>query len=145
MTADGDDARSLLRRTAAWAWARDEVDTGSTPETLRYTAVMYAVTLGLIVAAGVGMAALGYRTSAFAVLLFGLWFTAFIGAMNVGWEFLKLRAARRPTPEPTGPRRELAPDLRLAEDTKIGFVVTVLALVVLFASFELARWLIGVI
>lgn len=149
MSANGGDQHSLLRRTAEWAWARDEVDPGSTPETLRYTVVMYTVTLGLIVAAGVVFVALGYRTSAFAVLLFGIWFTTFVGAMNVGWEFLKLRSARRrarrSAPEPTGPERELAVTIRLAEDTKIGFLVTVLALVVLFVSFELAQWLVDVL
>lgn len=46
-------------------------------------------------------------------------------------------------PPDDGHGRELAPDFSLAEDTKIGFVVSVLALLVLFLSVELARWPIG--
>lgn len=147
MTSDGADDPSFAKRLAAWAWERDEVGQAATRETLKYTAVMYVVTLGLIVLAGGLLAVLGYRTAALGTLVFGIWFTAFIGAINIGWELLQYRSKRRreasPDPLADGPERELAPDFSLDEDTKIGFVVTVLALVVLFVSFELARWLIG--
>lgn len=144
-----DRTAALLKRTAVWAWQRDEVGVEATRETLRHTVVLYAVALVVIVASGAGLAAFGHPAAGFAVLLFGIWFTAFIGAINIGWEFLKLRANRRraeaPAVEPAGPTRELAPGFELAEDTKIGFVVTVLALLVLFVAFELARWLVGVL
>lgn len=147
MTSKGGDGSSLLKRTAKWAWERDETDQPATRETLEYTVVLYVVALALIVLAGGLFAALGYRTSAVATLIFGIWFTAFIGAINIGWELLKYRSTRRRAESPDvsddGPQRELAPDFSIDEDTKIGFVVTVLALVVLFVSFELARWVIG--
>lgn len=147
MTSNGADGRSLLERTARWAWQRDEVGQAATRETLQYTVVMYVVALALIVVAGGLLSALGYRTAAVGILIFGISFTAFIGAINIGWELLQYRVERRRArssdPPADGPQRELAPDLRIAEDTKIGFVVTVLALVTLFVSAELARWLIG--
>lgn len=147
MTSKGADGPSLLERTARWAWERDEVGQAATRETLQYTVVMYVVALALIALAGGLLAALGYRTAAVGTLVFGLWFTAFIGAINIGWEWLQYRSKRgqaaSPDPPDDGPQRELAPDFAVAEDTKIGFVVTLLALVTLFVSFELARWLIG--
>lgn len=143
---DPDDA-SLLRRMARWAWERDEVDPGTTTETLLYTVAMYGVTLLLITLAGVGLAAFGHRSTAFALLLFGISFTAFIGVVNIGWELLQLRGTwhRAAGPSAAGPQRELAPDIRVAQDTKIGFLVTLVGLVVLYVAFELARWLSGVV
>jgi hypothetical protein len=132
-----------------WAWERDEVGQAATTETLQYTVFMYVVALTLVVITGGLLAVLGYRTAAVGTLIFGIWFTAFIGSINIGWELLQYRSERRRAESPDspddGPQRELAPDFSLDEDTKIGFVVTVLALVVLFVSFELARWLIGLI
>lgn len=147
--ADDDDGPSLLRRTAAWAWARDEVGEEATAETVRYTGVMYLLAIVIITLVGALLAAFGYETLAFALLLFGIFFVAFIGAINVSWEFLKYRSARRRAAgivsESTGPDRELSVDIQLAEDTKIGFLVTVVGLVVLYAAFELARWFTGLV
>lgn len=147
MTSEGADDPSFVKRLATWAWERDEVGQAATRETLQYTVVMYVVTLTLIVLAGGLLAVLGYRTAAVGILIFGIWFTAFVGAINIGWELLQYRSTRRraesPDPPDDGPKRELAPDFSIDEDTKIGFVVTVLGLIVLFVSFELARWLIG--
>lgn len=147
MSSDGADDPSFARRLAAWAWTRDEVGEAVTEETIQYTVVMYVVALALIVLAGGLLAELGYRTVAVGTLVFGIWFTAFIGAINIGWELLQYRSSRRqvtPPDSPTdGPERELAPDFSFDEDTKIAFVVTVMALVVQFVAFEVARWLIG--
>lgn len=146
MTSTGPDG-SLLQRTARWAWQRDETGSQTTRETVQYTVVLYAVTLAIVVFVGGLLSALGYRTFAIGILVFGVWFTTFIGAINIGWELLKYRSERRsaeaPEAESEGSQRELAPDFTVSEDTKIGFIVTVLALVALFVSFELARWLIG--
>ena len=139
-------SRSLLERTIRWAWTRDEVNPPTNEETLRYTITMYVVALALIVATGVVLSQLGYGTLSFSLLLFGIWFTTFIGVVNIGWEWLRYRYERReaesPT-EPTGPRRELAPDIRIDPDTKIGFLVTIVAIASLLISFEVALFIIA--
>lgn len=147
MTPKGADNPSLLERTARWAWKRDEVGPAATRETLRYTVVMYVLAFALVLGSGGILSAIGYRTAAVGMFIFGIWFTAFIGTINIGWELLRYRSDQGPSASADaseeGPTRELAPDLSIDEDTKIGFVVTVLALVALFVSFELAQWLIG--
>lgn len=147
MTSNGPERPSLVRRTVAWAWTRDEVAAETTRATVLYTVVMYATALLLIILTGVLLTVSGYETTGFGFLLFGIMFTSFIGAVNVGWELLKYRSVVRSgvvdEPPDVGPQRELAPDFQLAEDTKIGFLVTVAGLVVLVGSFELARWLTG--
>ena len=139
------DARSLLERTLRWAWTRDEVNPPTTRETLRYTVTMYVVTLGLIIATGVTLAQLGYGTFSFSLLLFGIWFTTFVGVVNIGWEWLRyrreVREAESPT-EPSEPTRELAPDITIHPDTKIGFIVTVAGILSLMASFQVALFII---
>lgn len=146
MTPNDPDDASLIKRTVAWAWSRDEVGAEATRATVLYTAVMYAVALVLITLTGVLFTVAGYTAAGFGFLLFGIGFTSFIGSINIGWELLKYRSATRAydsdeSPD-DGPQRELAPDLRLAEDTKIGFVLTVVGLIVLVLSFEVAKWLI---
>lgn len=146
MTPNDPDGASLIKRTVAWAWTRDEVGAEVTRATVLYTVVMYVVALVLITLTGVLFTVAGYETTGFGFLLFGIAFTSFIGAINIGWELLKYRSdagSDDPDASPDdGPQRELAPDLRLAEDTKIGFVLTVAGLVVLVVSFEIAKWLI---
>lgn len=139
-------SKSLLERTLRWAWTRDEVNPPTNEETLRYTVTMYVVVLALIVATGAVLSQLGYGTFSFSLLLFGIWFTTFIGAINIGWEWLRLRYERREAESPTeraGPQRELAPDIRIDPDTKIGFVVTVVGILSLIVSFEVALFIIA--
>jgi hypothetical protein len=140
------DSKSLLQRTLRWAWTRDEVNPPTTRETLRYTVTMYVVTLGLIIVTGVVLSQLGYGTLSFSLLLFGIWFTTFIGVVNIGWEWMRyryeVREAESPT-EPSGPQRELAPDIRIDPDTKIGFIVTVAGILSLMVSFQVALYIIG--
>lgn len=146
VTSNGPRGASLVRRTVAWAWTRDEVAAETTRATVLYTVVMYATALLLITLTGVLLTVSGYETTGFGFLLFGIGFTSFIGAINIGWELLKYRSDSRDEadePPDDGPQRALAPDLRLAEDTKIGFVLTVVGLVVLVVSFEVAQWLIA--
>lgn len=147
MTSNDPDGASFMRRTVAWAWTRDEVGAVATRETVLYTVAMYVVALLLVVLTGVLFTVAGYEATGFGFLLFGIGFTSFIGSINIGWELLKYRSDTRPD-EPRaspddGPRRELAPDLRLADDTKFGFVLTVAGLVVLVVSFEVAKWLVA--
>lgn len=146
MTSNDPDGASFIRRTVAWAWTRDEVGAETTRATVLYTAVMYVVALVLITLTGVLFTVSGYETTGFGFLLFGIAFTSFIGSINIGWELLKYRSTTRAdeadgVPD-DGPQRELAPDLRLADDTKFGFVLTVAGLVVLVLSFEVAKWLV---
>lgn len=135
-------AMALLRRTAEWAWERDEVDRPSSKRTVRFTAVLYVVALVAIVLAGGVLSAAGHRGIGGPLLVFGIWFTGFAGSVNVSWEWLKYRSERRDAAasgrEREAPERELAPDIRIADDTKIGFVVTLVGLCAMYLSFELA-------
>lgn len=142
MTPNDPDDTSLIKRTVAWAWTRDEVGAEATRATVLYTVVIYVVALALITLTGVLFTVAGYVTTGFGFLLFGIAFTSFIGAINIGWELLKYRSDDLDASPDDGPQRELAPDLRLADDTKYGFVLTVAGLVVLVVSFEIATWLI---
>lgn len=138
-------AVGLVRRAVRWAWVRDEVQATSTREKVLYFVVLYAVWFGLLVAAGLGLGLAGYGDAAAAVWFFGVWFSAFMAAVDIAWEGLRYVADRRDDridgPDRDGPTRELAPTVRVDRDTWIGFVVTVVALVVLVASIELARLL----
>jgi hypothetical protein len=107
-----------------------------------YTVVLYVVALFVIVLGTIALALLGYGDIATMLWLFGILFTAFIGAINVGWEVMKYWLARReahagPAPEPE-PKPELAVEFEFAEDTIIGFVVTLFALLVLYGAVFLA-------
>lgn len=134
--------KGLLRRTIRWAWERDEVGQPSTKQTVKYTAIMYGLAVALAILSGVALAVTGYPTVATALLTFGIWILVIFGTINVGWEWIAYRLSRRagdrPEREHQGPTRELAPDIRIADETKVGFVVTVAALVALVVSYELA-------
>lgn len=139
------DATSLLRRTLRWAWTREEAHTRSTKATLRYTATLYMVALALIIATGVVLSQLGYSTLSFSLLLFGIWFTTFMGIVNVGWEWMQYRQEAKevePPTEPAGPQRELAPDLRLDPEIRTGFIATVAGLLSLMVSYRFALFII---
>lgn len=138
--------KTLLQRTLRWAWERDEAGQPATRETIRHTVTMYVVGLVLIVVTGVVLSQLGYGTFSSSLLLFGIWFTTFIGVVNVSWEWLQYRHEAREqaaSTEPTGPQRELAPDIRIDPDTKIGFLVTLAGILSLVVSFEVALFLVG--
>lgn len=140
------DSKSLLQRTLRWAWTRDEVNPPTTRETLRHTVTMYVVVLAIIIATGAVLSRFGYGTFSFSLLLFGIWFTTFIGVVNIGWEWMRyrheVREAESPT-EPTEPKRELAPDISIDPDTKIGFIVTIGGILSLMVSFQVALFIIG--
>ncbi|MFB6361320.1 MAG: hypothetical protein ABEH59_08365 [Halobacteriales archaeon] len=132
-------AKSLLERTARWAWTRDETRDETTAETIRYTVTLYSVAFGLTLTAGMLLWVYGNQALGFSILIFGTWFTAFMGAVNIGWELLKFRAENRePSTEEQGPERELAPDYTVKDDTVIGFVVTVFGIVALILAYQLA-------
>jgi hypothetical protein len=132
-------AKSILKRTARWAWTRDETGKPATMRTIGYTITLYTVAFVLTIAAGVLLWLYGNQAAGFSILIFGTWFTAFMGAVNIGWELLQFRAENREPPaESEGPDRELAPDITVEDDTIIGFIVTVFGLVALILAYELA-------
>lgn len=138
-------AKSMLERTAAWAWNRDETGREATRQTVIYTVTMYSVALGLTLAVGIGLSVYGNRAAGFSLLIFGTWFTAFMGSVNIVWEWLKYREQNRENTkqEDTGPERELAPDFSIKPDTWIGFVVTIIALITLVLAYQLSVYIIG--
>lgn len=140
-----DAALAALGRTARWAWVRDEVDQTTSKDKILFTVVMYTAVLGLFVLAGGVLIRFQYRAVAFGFWVFGISFTGFLGTVNVAWEVMKFRGARRDAlarerTDPS-PGRQFAPGLRVSRDTKIGFVATVLGLVVLTVSFRVAALL----
>lgn len=139
-------SKSLVARAVEWAWERDEGGQPSTRQTVRYTLTLYTLMLVAIVLAGGGLLVTGHRTAASMLLVFGIWFTAFMGAINVCWEWLKYRSRVRAESNPaapTGPSRELASDITIQPDTKIGFIVTIVGIATLFVSFEIALFLVS--
>lgn len=139
-------SKSLIDRTIEWAWERDEVGQPSTRQTVAYTITLYVIALSLIVVSGVVLSYLGFEAAAFSLLIFGIWFTAFMGVVNIGWEWLKYRSDDRRSGRsqaPTGPERELAPDIKIDVDTKIGFIVTVAGLLSLLLSFQVALFIVS--
>ncbi len=135
-------AKSLLERTARWAWTRDETGKPATMRTIGYTITLYTVAFLLTIAGGVLLWLYGNQAAGFSILIFGTWFTAFMGAVNIGWELLQFRAENRePAEQDEGPDRELAPDITVEDDTIIGFVVTVFGIVALILAYELAIYI----
>lgn len=131
----------LYRETIRWAWLRDEVQETATREKVLYFVVLYGSWFVVMLGVGLALQAGGYASAAEGVWFFGIWFSAFMAAIDVAWEGLGYLLERRderagPRPEPDS-RRELGRDLRPARDTWVGFVVTVVALVMLFLSYEL--------
>lgn len=136
----------LVARTARWAWERDEVGEPSTRQTVQYTVLMYSVALGLTVVSGAGLAAIGHPEFATALLMFGIWVFVIFGMIGAGWEWIAYRRSQRPPqPERAGPQRELAPDIQIAADTKIGFVVSIGAIIALVLSYEVALLVISLV
>lgn len=131
--------RSILGRTARWAWTRDETDRTVTRETVINTTSMYAVTfLGMIVL-GFVVARVGYTTAGVMVWIFGLAYTAFIGSMEIAWELLEyLDDPESESGSTEQPGRELSPGVSISNDVKFGFIVTVIALVTLLTTIHLA-------
>lgn len=140
-----DSALCVLGRTARWAWVRDEVDQTTSKDKILFTVVMYAGVLALFVLAGGVLIRFQYRAVAFGFWVFGISFTGFLGSVNIAWEVMKYRDARRDarSDERTdaSPPRQFAPGIRASRETKIGFVATVLGLVVLVVSFQVAALL----
>lgn len=137
-----DEVVAALVRAARWAWTRDEVDQQSTATRVLFIVLSYGGLLVLVLLAGGVLARYGLRTAAFGLWLFGISFTAFVGSVNVAWEVLSYwyerRESRADGRVDRGPQRELAPGLHLARDTKIGFLATVLGLLVLVGAFRIA-------
>lgn len=131
--------RSILERTVRWAWTRDETDRSVTRETVVNTIAMYAVTfLGMIVL-GFVVARAGYTTAGVMVWIFGTAYSAFIGSMEIAWELLEyLDESEGESAATEQQARELSPGVTISNDVKFGFIVTVIALVTLLTTIQVA-------
>lgn len=141
-------AKSRLERTAAWAWNRDETGRQVTKQTVGYTVIMYSLAFAVTVTIGVVLSVYGYRGVGLSLLIFGTWFTGFMGSVNIVWEWLKYREQNRDKStdrQETGPDRELAPEFSVRPDTWIGFIVTIIALISLVLAYQLSFYIIKLI
>lgn len=136
---------ALCKRAAHWAWTRDEVDQETSRDRVLFISVMYVTVFVLVLVAGAVSLQFGHRSAGLGFWYFGLTFTGFIGAVAISWELLRYRSDRRTdrTPARAGPDRDLAPDLHVSRDTKIGFIVTLCGLAALLGAFQLARLLVS--
>mgnify|MGYP000480611024 CR=1 FL=1 len=138
---------SAFRRMARWAWERDEVEQTVTRETVVFRLLQYGLLLGVSLAAGGVLWALGRRDTAVTVWVVWVAFTVFFGTISIGWDALTLVSKRRERTraEQEAPDRreaskpELAPEISVARDTKISFAVTLVVLAMIIAVTLVAR------
>lgn len=108
---------------------RPEIGQTVTLGHVKRMAVLYS---GLFVAAlGIGWAlwVTGSEGLALTVWLFGNGFTAFMGVLTVTWDLFEYLEDRRPEPSGGGTTdRELAPEVGLSRDTRIGIRVMLVLL-----------------
>jgi len=147
---------TAFRRMARWAWERDEVDQTVTTETVLFRVLQYGLLFGVSVAVGGVLWVLGRRDTAMVVWLVWIVFTVFFGTIAVGWDLLVVVSNRRERqragekrgqsgpvrPELTvagGSEPEFAPDISVARDTKISFVVTLLVLTLIVVATVVAE------
>lgn len=126
---------SLLRATVRWAWIRDETAHTASRRTVAFTATLYGLAFVVFTIAGWILWQVDRPFPARAFWLFGGGFTAFAGAIAVAWEAMEYLSRRRDRQRPDrvpNPNRELSPNITISTDIKIGFVVTIIALAVLF-------------
>ena len=108
---------------------RPEVGQTVTLGHVRRMALLYS---GLFVAAlGIGWTlwVTGSEGLALTVWLFGNGFTAFMGVLTVTWDLFEYLEDRQPEPSRGGtPDRELAPEIGLSRDMRIGLRVLLVLL-----------------
>lgn len=133
---------SLIRETLRWAWLRDEVQETSSAKKVVYFVVLYGGWFALMLGAGLVLQLAGYAEAASGVWFFGVGFSAFMASIDIAWEavsyFIEHRGQDAAPAAAAGPGRELAPDFRLARDTWVGFIVTVVALLLLLGLIQVA-------
>lgn len=139
-----DSLLDVCKRAIHWVWTRDEVDQDTSRDRVLFMAVLYGTFFALVLLAGGVLLRLGRPTVAIGFWYFGIPFSAFVGAVAISWEALRLRYDRRSTGagRRSKPERDLAPDLALSRDTKIGFVVTFIGLAALLVGLQLTRLLV---
>lgn len=115
----GDDGKTL----------RQEVDQTVTLGHVKRTGALYALLFGVTLALGSVLWVQGARGLALVVWLFGTGFTAFVGIVTVCWDLFEYLDDRRDEPRATA-ERELAPDLSLSQDVRIGAKVLLVLLAV---------------
>lgn len=134
-------ALNLLRATLRWGWTREEVDQTISAEQFVFSAVLYGGMAVVSVVAGAVLWLQGDEETAIVAWIVLLGLTGMFGTIALGWTGLVLvtdRMRGEEAPDP-GPRRDLAPDLTVARDTKISFVVTVILLALLAGVVFVAR------
>lgn len=125
----------FLRETVRWAWIQDETDHTASRQSIAFTATLYVVAFIAFLTVGGLFWRFERPLLAHTFWIFGGGFASFAGAIAVGWEVMnyldrtRTSAQVEPPPQPT---RELAPNFRLSNDIKFGFVVTIVAFVALF-------------
>lgn len=138
---------AILGETLRWAWSRDEVHQPTTRRKVLYFVILYGGWFVIMTALGIILELSGHPAAASGVWFFGFWFSAFIASIDIAWEsityLLERRDERVEVKPESGPTRELARDLRPVRDTWVGFVVTVIALAVLIATWYLALAIAG--
>jgi len=126
---------TFLRETLRWAWIQDETGHTASRRSIVFTATLYVTAFVTFLIVGVIFWRFDRPLLAQTFWIFGGGFASFAGAIAVGWEvmnYLDRTRAEDQVPSPKGPTRELAPNFRLSNDTKFGFVVTIVAFVALF-------------
>ncbi len=135
--------KDLLDETLHWAWTRDESHQPNNLRKVLYFLVLYGGWFILMILVGLALEFGGYPDAASGLWLFGIGFSAFMAAVDMTWEFSKhlLRNQSEGGVIEIGSNRELGPHIRVAADTWIGFIVTVVALLVLLIAYQLVGFL----
>lgn len=135
---------SLLSRCVEalrWVWTNDETSQPASIHKIVFTTVLYGTLLALILVVGAVLMYAERRTFALTLWFFGIAISSFLGTVNVAWDVLNYWSERREERSADlasdGPDRELSPNVQVADDTKFGFVVTVLGLIALVVSIRL--------
>lgn len=106
-----------------------------------FSAVLYGGMAVLSVMAGAVLWVQGDPETAIAAWIVLLGLTGLFGTIALGWTGLVLvtdRMRGEEAPDP-GPQRDLEPNLTVARDTKISFVVTIILLALLAGVVFVAR------
>lgn len=132
----------LYRRTLRWTWTRREVQETTSREKVTYFVVLYGSWFVVMIGIALALGTAGFTDAASAIWIFGIGFSAFMASVDIAWEtvtYLFERRDERSAPQDAiGPQRELARNLHPARDTWVGFVITVVALLVLFGIYQLS-------
>lgn len=148
-----------LKRTMKWAWTRDEVNGSATKQSVLDTTTLYVVGFLALLSLALALWLLGSEAAAVTVAVFGLAYTVYVGTIAIGWEVVRYLvngndsgpAKRRriydpygtavPSPPSVVHRSIRSKSLPVSKETKIGFLVTIMALLIVIGFHQLAIWL----